>query len=102
MAVFDAVRWFSQLAVNDGCDLMRDPPALQLKTSLSGSFLPSPPPAQSFAGPLRQAGLPELRSMLCIGGIDVREQTEVLKRVRFSVGRPPSNAPPWSLPPFPL
>ena len=35
--------------------------------------------ADLFCGPLAAAGLPALRSMLCIGGVDVRTQTEVLK-----------------------
>ena len=32
-----------------------------------------------FCGPIAEAGLPRLRNMLCIGGIDVRTQTECLK-----------------------
>ena len=31
---------------------------------------------------LKAEGWPELRTMLCIGGVDVRGQTEVLRHVR--------------------
>eukprot|EP00897_Mesotaenium_endlicherianum_P001139 jgi/Mesen1/11025/ME000098S10417 len=35
---------------------------------------------QEFCAPLRAAGHPELRCMLCIGGIDMRDQLDMLKR----------------------
>jgi ATP-dependent RNA helicase DDX41 len=35
---------------------------------------------QMFLAPLRQAGFPEIRPMLCIGGVDMRTQLDVLKK----------------------
>ncbi|KAJ4844500.1 DEAD-box ATP-dependent RNA helicase 35 [Turnera subulata] len=35
---------------------------------------------EQFLIPLREAGYPELRPMLCIGGVDMRSQLEVVKR----------------------
>ncbi|KAJ7568282.1 hypothetical protein O6H91_01G025800 [Diphasiastrum complanatum] len=35
---------------------------------------------QEFTAVLRDAGFPDLRSMLCIGGIDMRSQLEVVRR----------------------
>ena len=35
-----------------------------------------------YCAALRADGWPELRTMLCIGGVDVRQQTEVLRQVR--------------------
>ena len=36
--------------------------------------------AEEFCGPLAEAGLPRLRCMLCIGGVDKREQTDVVRQ----------------------
>jgi ATP-dependent RNA helicase DDX41 len=33
-----------------------------------------------FLTPLKQAGFPEIRPLLCIGGIDMRTQLEVVKK----------------------
>lgn len=35
---------------------------------------------EEFARPLRDAGLPELRTLLCIGGTDMRAQVDVIRR----------------------
>lgn len=35
---------------------------------------------EQFLGPLREAGYPEIRPMLCIGGVDMRTQMEVVKK----------------------
>ncbi|KAL2922210.1 DEAD-box ATP-dependent RNA helicase 35, partial [Bienertia sinuspersici] len=35
---------------------------------------------EQFLGPLKEAGYPELRSMLCIGGVDMRSEVEAVKR----------------------
>ena len=35
-----------------------------------------------YCAALRAEGWPELRTMLCIGGVDVRQQTEVLRQAR--------------------
>lgn len=35
---------------------------------------------EEFVKPLRENGYPEIRSMLCIGGVDMREQLEIVKR----------------------
>ncbi|CAN1145036.1 DEAD-box ATP-dependent RNA helicase 35 [Linum perenne] len=35
---------------------------------------------EQFLAPMREAGYPELRTMLCIGGVDMKSQLEILKR----------------------
>lgn len=35
---------------------------------------------EQFLAPLREAGYPELRPLLCIGGIDMRSQVEIVKK----------------------
>ena len=39
-----------------------------------------------YCASLRADGWPELRTMLCIGGVDVRQQTEVLRQVTRLAG----------------
>ncbi|KAK1614160.1 hypothetical protein QYE76_019677 [Lolium multiflorum] len=44
---------------------------------------------ETFLAPLRQAGFPEIRPMLCIGGVDMRTQLDVLnKGVHIVVATP--------------
>ena len=35
---------------------------------------------EQFLIPMREAGYPELRPLLCIGGVDMRSQLEVVKK----------------------
>ncbi|XP_050206330.1 DEAD-box ATP-dependent RNA helicase 35 [Mercurialis annua] len=35
---------------------------------------------EEFLGPMKEAGYPELRPLLCIGGVDMRSQLEIVKK----------------------
>ncbi|KAI4387484.1 hypothetical protein MLD38_005312 [Melastoma candidum] len=35
---------------------------------------------EQFLGPMRDAGYPELRALLCIGGVDMRSQVEIVRK----------------------